>query len=256
MSCSETLVSGELTGKSAAFLATWRRAFSTPEKVGERKLVVPQMLQTVALSIEFQLIKRISVGNSLVVHWVGLCFHCQEHRFNPCQGTKILQVAWHGQKFFKTKFVICCMSLGLFSDIGNVFTAPLVLLAPQRSLCQHHTSGTLSCLSFFLIYMLVCVGILIYFLFIHVYSLYPFIYTSVCLYYFQTSVFCLPRCLNFHLLSDCLFICWFSVTVLCLYLFLYFSQSLSLLLSQLSVCLSVHLSNYLCLLHFCICQSQ
>lgn len=104
-------------------------------------------------------------------------------------------------------------------------------------------------LSIFLpdLYACLCVGILIYFLFIHVYSLYPFIYTSVCLYYFQTSVFCLPRCLNFHLPV------WLSVyllvfcLILCLYLFLYFSQSLSLLpiiAVSMSVCPPVNISMY------------
>ena len=64
---------------------------------------------------------------------------------------------------------------------------------------------------------------------------------------FNTSVFCLPRCLNFRLPvwpSVCLLV---FCLILCLVLFLYFSQSLSLLpmiAVSMSVCPPVNITMY------------
>ena len=36
-------------------------------------------------------------GFPLVAQWVGLCFHCTAHRFDPWSGTKIPHAAQHDQ---------------------------------------------------------------------------------------------------------------------------------------------------------------
>ena len=48
------------------------------------------------------LFKKISLGNSLVVQWLGLCaFTAMGLGSIPGQGMKILQAAWHSQKIKK-----------------------------------------------------------------------------------------------------------------------------------------------------------
>ena len=89
-------------------------------------------------------LREIKAGNSLVIQWLGLHFHCWNSGLIPVQGTGILRAEWHSQKKKRKKMKKRKINKNINSHLYKAIQRSNVHSSQKVEIIQMFISGSMN----------------------------------------------------------------------------------------------------------------